>query len=64
MTKAKYYKSRILGKYKNVATGQIYNVHKARHKQRNISILFYLYRGKRMFISDADFYSDNHIKIE
>ena len=52
-----------LGRYRDVETGKEYNVKKATNKQRGIDVLFYLYRGKRQFISDRDFYS-NYKKIQ
>lgn len=46
---------RSLGRYKN-ADGKEVNVKKGRNTQRGTDVLFYLYRGKRIFISDKDFY--------
>lgn len=60
MTKLTNIKS--LGRYKNIKTGKEYNVKKGRNMQRGTDLLFYLYRGKRVFISDKNFY-DHHEKI-
>ena len=46
-----------LGRYVNTETGHEYNLKKGRNKQRGTDLIFYLYRGKRQFISDKDFYS-------
>jgi hypothetical protein len=48
---------RKLGRYKNTETGSEYNIKKGRNMQRGTDLIFYLYRGKRQFISDRDFYS-------
>jgi len=48
---------RELGRYKNIETGSEYNIKKGRNMQRGTDLIFYLYRGKRQFISDRDFYS-------
>ena len=48
---------RELGRYKNVKTGKEYNIKKGRNKQCGTDVIFYLYRCKREFISDSDFYS-------
>ena len=45
-----------LGRYKNTETGSEYNIKKGSNKQRGTDLLFYLYRNKRQFISDRDFY--------
>ena len=55
---------RSLGRYRNVETGKECNVKKGRNMQRGTEVLFYLYRGQRQFISDADFYSKKYLKIE
>jgi len=47
---------RELGRYKNTITGKEYNLKKGTNKQRGTDSIFYTYRGKREFISDADFY--------
>lgn len=48
---------RALGRYKNIETGKEYNIKKGRNPQRGTTLIFYLYRGTRQFISDRDFYS-------
>lgn len=53
---------RALGRYKNIETGKEYNIHKGRNPQRG-SLIFYLYRGTRMFINDMDFYH-NYKKVQ
>ena len=55
---------RPLGRYKNVATGQQYNVHKGQDRDKGTDHYFYIYRGKRTYITDADFNSINHEKIQ
>lgn len=52
-----------LGRYKNTVTGKSYNLKKGRNLQRGVDLIFYLYRGKRQFITDYDFYH-NHEKIQ
>lgn len=46
-----------LGRYKNTITGKEYNVKKGRNMQRGTDVIFYLFKGKREIITDADFYS-------
>lgn len=53
---------RPLGRYKNTETNISYNMKKGRNMQRSTDHIFYLYRGKRMFVSDAEFYSDLYEK--
>jgi hypothetical protein len=53
---------RDLGRYKNTETGKAYNIKKGTNKQRSTDLLFYLYMGKRVFISDKEFYSDGIYK--
>ncbi len=48
---------RAVGRFKNTETGKEYNIKKGTIKQRGIDLIFYLYRGKRQFISDKEFYS-------
>lgn len=56
---------RELGRYKNIETGKEYNIKKGTNKQRGTDLLFYLYMGKRIYISDKEFYSDKlYKKIE
>jgi hypothetical protein len=54
---------RSVGRYKNVATDKEVNVKQGRNLQRGTDHLFYLYRGKRQFISDRDFYGGMWVKI-
>ena len=48
---------RELGRYKNIITGKEKKKKTGRNKQRGTDSIFYLYRCKRYFISDADYYS-------
>lgn len=54
---------RELGRFKNTENNKEYNIKKGRNKQRGIDVIFYLYRGKRVFISDAEFYSEKYKKL-
>ena len=54
---------RPVGRYRNTETLKEYNVKKGRKKGYGVDILYYLYRGKRIIISDMDFYSPKYIKI-
>jgi hypothetical protein len=47
---------RKLGRFRNKDTGQEYNVHKGRQVGRSVDMRFYLFRNKRVWISDPDFY--------
>lgn len=47
---------RKLGRFINPETGRLVNVHKGRKIGYGVEVLFYLYRGSRIFITDADFY--------
>ena len=51
---------RLLGRYTNTETGNSMNVHKGQNLKRGVTLLFYLYRGGRVFIADSDFYSDKY----
>jgi hypothetical protein len=54
-----------LGRYKNLKTSQEYNVKKGTRVDRSIDIIFYLFRNKRIIISDSDFYNSKiHTKID
>jgi hypothetical protein len=55
---------RLLGRYTNTETGKSMNVYKGRNSQRGTTLLFYLYRGSRVFIADSDFYSDKYKSID
>jgi len=46
-----------LGRFEHKQTCQSVNIKKGRNAQRGTDLLFYLFRGKRMFISDEEFYS-------
>lgn len=48
---------RLLGRYMNTENLKFYNIHKGRRKGYSTDHVFYYYRGKRHYISDADFYS-------
>jgi len=52
-----------VGRYRNVDTGKEVNVKTGRNLQRGTDLLFYLYRGKRQYISDRDFYGGMWVKI-
>jgi hypothetical protein len=49
---------RELGRFREVQTGKEYNLKKDRNVSRGTDHIFYIYRGKRVFISDYDFYSE------
>lgn len=53
---------RPMGRFKNETTGQTYNVKKGRDPKRGTDHYFYLYRGKRQYIDDAEYFN-SHIKI-
>lgn len=46
-----------LGRFHNPNTGQRVNLKIGRNSQRGTEHIFYLYRGKRVMVSDKDFYS-------
>lgn len=46
---------RPLGRFTNKETGQTVNIHKGRNPQRGTEHRFYLYKGKRVFISEFDY---------
>jgi len=48
--------NRKLGRYINPETGRPVNVHTGRNMQRGTDLLYFLRRGKRVFISDREFY--------
>jgi len=54
---------RPVGRFRNTETNKEYNIKKGRLKYRSVDILFYLYRGKRIFITDMDFYSPKYVKV-
>jgi hypothetical protein len=49
---------RILGRYINPSTGRPVNVHKGTRANRGDNWYFYLYMGKRQFITEGDFYKN------
>lgn len=52
-----------LGRYMDTRTGKSVNIKRGRNMQRGTDILFYLYRGTRIIVSDYDFYH-NMKKVE
>lgn len=54
---------RQLGRFKCIETNREYNIKKGRNAQRGTDHLYYLYKGKRMFINDSDFYH-NYEQVE
>jgi len=54
---------RPVGRYRNTETNKEYNIKKGRQKGRSVDILYYLYRGKRILITDMDFYSPKYVKV-
>jgi hypothetical protein len=49
---------RDLGRHKNPETGRFVNVKKGTRVGRSTDVIFYLYRGTRIIIDDADFYNN------
>ncbi|MFT7614315.1 MAG: hypothetical protein ACI9J3_003297 [Parvicellaceae bacterium] len=47
---------RSVGRYTNPETGNHVNVKKGKHVDRSVDTLYYLVRGSRVIINDADFY--------
>ncbi len=47
---------RKLGRYQNNDSGRCVNIHIGRKVGYGVDVLFWLYRGKRNFISDRDFH--------
>ncbi len=45
---------RRIGRYKSPSGGEV-NVYRGRRVGRSVDILYYLYRGKRNYISDVEF---------
>lgn len=54
---------RPLGRYKHVDTCQVVNIKKGKNMQRGTDLLFYLKKGKRIFISDMEFYGGQWKKV-
>ena len=52
-----------IGRFKNIETGKEYNLKKGRNLERGTDVVFYLFRGQRVFVSDSDFYK-KYIKNE
>ena len=52
-----------VGRFRNTETNKEYNVKKGKQKGRSVDILYYLYRGNRIIISDMDFYSPKYVKV-
>lgn len=48
---------RQIGRYKHKQTDQQANIKKGHNSQRGTDHHFYTYRGKRVFITDAEFYN-------
>lgn len=46
-----------LGRYKNTETGKCYNLKKGRNAQRGTDLIFYLYKGQKIFVSVSDFFT-------
>lgn len=47
-----------LGRFKHNETKKCYNIKRGRNLGRGTEILFYLYRGTRVVISDREFHHD------
>ncbi len=45
-----------LGRFRNILTGKEVNLKKGTKVGYGVDLIFYLNRGKRMFISDHEFY--------
>ena len=48
---------RKLGRFMNPETGRPVNVHKGRKVGYSCDVMFFIRSGKRVFVSDRDFYS-------
>lgn len=46
-----------MGRFTYRVTGQSYNFKKGRNIQRGTDVIFYTYQGKRVYVSDLDFYT-------
>jgi len=53
-----------VGRYREAATGREVNVKQGRNASRGTDLLYYLYRGSRVFITDCEFYSDKWQKAD
>jgi hypothetical protein len=47
-----------IGRFKNSDSKKEVNLKSGKNRQRGTDHIFYLYRGQRVFVSDADFYSN------
>jgi hypothetical protein len=47
-----------IGRFRNKETGRAVNIKKGRDAARGVDVYFYLYRGRRVFIGNANFYSN------
>ncbi len=47
---------RPVGRFKNTDNGKVVNVKQGRNAGRGTTILFYLHMGRRVYITDRDFY--------
>ena len=54
---------RKVGRFKNLKTGQEYNVHKGQRVGRSTTHYFYLYRNKRVLIQDNEYFG-HHEEIK
>ena len=52
-----------IGRRENIETNKCYNIYKGTRIGRSTDHYFYFYRGKRMFIKDADYFK-NYKKIQ
>lgn len=52
-----------VGRFRNTETNKEVNVKKGRKKGYGVDILYYLYRGNRIIISDMDFYSPKYVEV-
>lgn len=53
-----------VGRYVNTETKQVMNVKQGRNMPMGTDHLFYLYRNKRVFVSQADFYGGKFQQIQ
>ncbi len=55
---------RPVGRYKNTQTGKEYNIKQGTRVGRSTDHYFYLYMGKRQFLSDAEFHSPLYQRVD
>lgn len=48
---------RLLGRYTNPATGKPFNIYKGRRVGYGTDYRFYLYRQRRVFVDEAEFFA-------